>query len=372
MRIAYCYPEILPAQTARAVQVINTCLYLAGQVSSLILYLPQGSHGSTDIFNYYGLTRPPNLQVCFVRKSLGPISSHKIYNFSLERALKNSKPDIFFTRHLQTAAFLADMPVPFIFEAHEIFAEKKKSSAVDLQLEKKVFSRADGVIFISKGLQEALEKQYAFRGIRTVIPSSAKRIDTLSRKSFVKGELSSFVYVGTTRYGWKGVDVLIKALELMPTHYSLEIIGQLDRKFAAQARVKKLINQKRLISRGYVKPAEIFSFMTKAQVAVIPNSGKDRISACFTSPLKLIEALAAGVAVVVSDLPSMREIVTDKEALFVRPDEPASLADGILTLLRDEPLRKELAQNGWQRSSQYTWEKRAEKIVKLAEKIIDA
>ena len=62
------------------------------------------------------------------------------------------------------------------------------------------------------------------------------------------------------------------------------------------------------------------------------------------APLKVLESLAAGVPVVASDLPPVREIVTDGvEGRLVAPDRPAELARAIRLLLHVPGLREEMA-----------------------------
>ncbi|MGY0504791.1 glycosyltransferase [Luteimonas sp. e5] len=60
-------------------------------------------------------------------------------------------------------------------------------------------------------------------------------------------------------------------------------------------------------------------------------------------PLSLIEAMAAGCAVVASDAPGVREVIADGEdGLLVRAADPAALADALERLLRDEALGERL------------------------------
>jgi glycosyltransferase involved in cell wall biosynthesis len=61
------------------------------------------------------------------------------------------------------------------------------------------------------------------------------------------------------------------------------------------------------------------------------------------SPLKVLESMAAGVPVVASDLPSVREILADGEhGRLVAPDRPAELARAIRILLEYPELRRTL------------------------------
>jgi glycosyltransferase involved in cell wall biosynthesis len=82
------------------------------------------------------------------------------------------------------------------------------------------------------------------------------------------------------------------------------------------------------------------------------------------SPLKLFEYLAAGRAIVASDLPAFREILTQNEhALLVPPDDPRALAQAIALLSRDPALRARLGSAARVLSAQHTWRGRAAKIL---------
>lgn len=63
-------------------------------------------------------------------------------------------------------------------------------------------------------------------------------------------------------------------------------------------------------------------------------------------PLVLIEAMAAGVPVVASDLPGSRELVGDSAGLLVPPVDADALSEALLSLIRDPARRAELAEAG--------------------------
>ncbi len=61
-------------------------------------------------------------------------------------------------------------------------------------------------------------------------------------------------------------------------------------------------------------------------------------------PLSVPEAMAAGVPVVATDVGALREVVSDRvSGLLVPPKSPERLAEAILALLRDEPLRQAIS-----------------------------
>jgi len=68
---------------------------------------------------------------------------------------------------------------------------------------------------------------------------------------------------------------------------------------------------------------------------------------------------------VASDLPSVREILNERNAVLVKPDDPGTLAEGIRRVLEDEALGNRLAEKAFADVQLYTWEKRAERILEF-------
>jgi len=101
-----------------------------------------------------------------------------------------------------------------------------------------------------------------------------------------------------------------------------------------------------------------------ADLGVVPNRSQPAISARYTSPLKVFEAMAVGLPLVASDLPSLRELLADGvDALLVAPDDPAALAAGIRRLLEDPALRQRLGARMLARAPEHTWDARARRLV---------
>ena len=81
------------------------------------------------------------------------------------------------------------------------------------------------------------------------------------------------------------------------------------------------------------------------------NAGMDLI--CLTSnnegtPVSLIEAQAANIPVITTDVGGVRDIVLEGETGFIVPkNDVASLSDKMRLLIEDEKLRKKMSQNGW-------------------------
>lgn len=85
----------------------------------------------------------------------------------------------------------------------------------------------------------------------------------------------------------------------------------------------------------------------------------------------LVEAMAAGVPVVASDIPGYREVVRDGvDGLLVPPGNPGALASAVGRLLSDEELAARLAAAGRERAAEFSWERVVPRIEAIYEKAI--
>jgi glycosyltransferase involved in cell wall biosynthesis len=89
--------------------------------------------------------------------------------------------------------------------------------------------------------------------------------------------------------------------------------------------------------------------------------------------LKLFEYMAAGRAIVASDLPAVREVLTHgANAVLVPPGDPDALADGIRSLEADAPMRARLADAARTAVAEYSWSRRAERLESLFTAVVNA
>ena len=94
------------------------------------------------------------------------------------------------------------------------------------------------------------------------------------------------------------------------------------------------------------------------------------MSRYFTSPLKLFDYMAAGVPIVATDVPALREVLVDGEnALLVPPGDPEALAGAIDWILGDPALAERLRRRAFAEVADYTWERRAERIIEAVDAV---
>lgn len=107
--------------------------------------------------------------------------------------------------------------------------------------------------------------------------------------------------------------------------------------------------------RGYVAGEELAGLYRQARVVVLPSLHEG-------FGLPVVEALAAGTPLVVSDLPALREVAGDA-ALFASPYRPEEWADRLQELLADPALRAGLRRSAARRRAAFDWARTAEETV---------
>ncbi len=110
-----------------------------------------------------------------------------------------------------------------------------------------------------------------------------------------------------------------------------------------------------LVHYGYLPSAQVAALYHGALLVAVPS-----IYEGFGLPA--VEAMGAGVPLVCSDIPVLREVAGDA-AVFVPPERPRAWADALAQILDDEPRRAALARRGLERSRRFDWRDTAEQTV---------
>jgi glycosyltransferase involved in cell wall biosynthesis len=164
--------------------------------------------------------------------------------------------------------------------------------------------------------------------------------------------------------------VLVAAIERLPGVHAL-IVGGLAGEPDLE-RIRALAGRLapgRVTFAGQVDPPLVAGLLRQADVLVLPNT-PGRVSAAYTSPLKLFEYMASGRPMVASDLPALREILRpDENAVLVESGSAGALAAGLSRVLGDAALASRLAARAREDVREWTWDKRAGRIEALLEAV---
>jgi glycosyltransferase involved in cell wall biosynthesis len=284
---------------------------------------------------------------------------------------------------LMAIAPLISKPTHLIYDSHEIFmatgtAARLPSPARRIVgwLESRLARRATALVTVNSGLEHYLSKQ--LRPERTVIvrncaprwtppthPTSylrnAARLDAMDPVVLYHGRFA----------GKRGIEELVAAAAL-PGMEDIQVVllgyGNLSDEFDRLSRDPKVAGRVHVLAA--VKPTELQDWVSGADVGVVTIRGQS-LNHRLASPNKLWESLSAGVPVIASDFPVMRDIVLgDPDGPFgvlCDPEDVQAIATAIRSIVDASPEERAEMTDRCRRAadSRLNWDHEAERLVNL-------
>ena len=132
---------------------------------------------------------------------------------------------------------------------------------------------------------------------------------------------------------WKGIDGLIRIATLLPPDVKIVIIGDGPLKLDLMEQVKSSGMERRVVFTGRLPKGEVLKRLTRASIFVL-NSQYEGLSHT------LLEAMASGAAVVVTNVGGNAEVVSNgKNGFLIHSGDEKSLLERIKMLLDDDKMR---------------------------------
>lgn len=211
-----------------------------------------------------------------------------------------------------------------------------------------LYRRADVLTANSEGVMESLLPLFQARQL-ALLPNPLPMPD-MGLVSGHKNALTGFVTVARL-VPQKGIDVLISALAQLSgdaTDWPLALVGDGPERQQLEQQTVQAGLQERVTFFGHRPDPQTFLF--KAGVFVLPSRFEGM-------PNALLEAMAAGLAVVVTDAsPGPLEVVKDGvNGLVVPSEDPKALAKAMERLATDPVLRAQLGSNARETLHQMDW-----------------
>ena len=380
----------LPTEKAHGLQIMQNCEAFANAGCDVTLWVARRWNTRemrrvSDPYAYYGIQpnftirRIPCIDIfpLFPPDGLGARLAHYLlllsYTVVSLVALLFSRADIYYSRDESMLALLARLKNRrrLVYEAH-LFAPPGRGAV----LQRDVASRVGSIIAITERLQQDLIRERDAEPARTIVAHdgirrarfadlpdqlTARRDIGWAENTFIVGFVGRLQMIGMD----KGVGGLIDALAPVDGAHLVLVGGpdamaeELRRQWSARG-----LPADRFLYAGHVPPGQVPLYLRAFDVCAMPHPRTEQF-ANYTSPLKLFEYMAAGKAMVASDLPAWSDVVSDGEtALLVPPDDIAAWTAAINRLRDDDDLRRRLGENARERvMARYTWDARAEKIL---------
>lgn len=363
MKIAYLANVRFPSERAHAVQIMHTCQAFSATKQELELFVNKRStENILNIKSYY------KIESSFVIERLSHgYYSHKVKisyylselyfagSFLFSKKQKNF--DVIYSRHEWIIWFLSFF-IPtqkLVWESHEAKLTFPARRLLKKGIKTVVISEGIFDEYVKFGIapQQLL---VAHDAIDESFFGAVESKDVARTRLGLLLEQKVAMYIGGFD-GWKGVETFFAAAALLPEIAFVAIGGSSEQ---TNYFSEKYPNVNFLGQQPY---ADLKNNQQAADVLIVPNSNKIKLSSHYTSPLKLFAHMASGIPLVVSNIPSIRRVTGDTLVTLVEPDSPEALAAGIVSVFDSLGTKIASAQQMVTLARKYTWNERAKRIL---------
>lgn len=371
MKICYLSASLIPSRYANSVQVMKMCQAFVRNGHEVELYARQPEKALPDVddYNYYGV----DAIFPIVRKRWPPLRGLGGWLYARKvrsEVTKRPLPDLFYGRDIYSLLAVSSLGKPLIYEAHV-----PPGSIFRKLLEKQLYLRPNFKrhIVISNALYNEylrLFPQLLHEKV-LVYHDGADELESVKANQVWMGlsGRSNAIKVGYVGhlYPGKGMEVIAELSKRLP-QVDFHVVGGTENDLA---RWRKEIQLPNLYFHGFIPHGQLLSYYKAFDILLAPY--QERVSGAggrgdisrWMSPLKIFEYMAYGKAIIVSDLPVLREIIHHGyNGLLCQPNNIEAWENALYALIKDPNLRKELGENARSDFKQrYTWQKRAEAVL---------
>ena len=217
---------------------------------------------------------------------------------------------------------------------------------------RRFYNRLDGKIAVSEPAMRFVSRY--FPGDYRIIPHGVD-VERFSAEvppieDFCDGKLN-ILFVSRLDER-KGVRYLLKAYKMVKEEIPesrLVVVGPgNERRYKDWVQAVKL---KDVVFAGYISYADLPRYYRTADIFCIPAVGRESFG------IVLLEAMAAGRAIVASDIDGYANVLTDGvDGVLVPPKDTGTLAQTLVSLLNDPARRQQMGSQGRSKVEGLTWE----------------
>jgi glycosyltransferase involved in cell wall biosynthesis len=367
MKLIYCTSLFFPSALADRCQILAMSKALAQKLGA-DFYLGVSDTGTADS----DIKRLQQSQVI----EFGRFKSWRLA-WQYLKFIKKNKIEYVYCREPRLLLFLISFSKlflrfrpRFIYEVHLLL----ERSFLDRVVEWLVSRWSDYFIFITKHLAALYIKRYHCPEGSSLVAPDAVDLDIfdleitkeqarqhlgLPQDKKIIGFFGRFRTMGKE----KGIETILSSLRLLPQDVVFLAMGgkPRDREYY-HARAEELGVGNRVIFVESLSQEDVAFRQKACDILLMPYPNTQHYG-FYMSPLKMFEYMASKRPIIASDLPSVREVLSEKNAFFVKPAEPEDLARVIEEVLANKELAESKAQQAYLDVHNYTWQKRVEKII---------
>ena len=337
MNILYATRAAIPYPSAASINSMRMCESLAALGHDVTLAVGRKLWRRTvarDIWSYYGVAPTFRIERTWELPKVAGWFDRSVIGIARETDA------ILYARYPRILANAIGAGVNVLLEIHS------RPSPGQLSILSRFASAREflGLVVITRSLHQAITNAVPQLRDRVVVAPDAVNINSFVPSTRLVGP-TRVGYVGSLHTG-KGMEIIAPVSRLMPQTQFVVIGGRPKQVSYWRRETGSLSN---LSLAGAAPPTQVPQRMHEFDIALLPNqphvllpSGDD--IGQFTSPMKLFEYMAAGKAIVASDLPNLREVLQhESNCLLVPHDDHEAWAHAIDRLKTDEMLRQRIS-----------------------------
>ncbi len=364
MRIGYLARRPIPSENAHSVQIVKMCEGFASGGHQVALFATAGNAPAETVYERYGVR--PSFTIKVLAKWRGgearwPFIWHLLATREFHRS------DICFGRDVTALAVAGLLGKPVVFEVHRLPRVGTKRH----RLLAKLFARRNfsHLVCVTSSLAERCRTEFPMLRDKLIMvePNAASELADAADLPSWPGRPGHLQvgFVGRP-YPGKGIEIMAAAATALPDA-DFHIVG------ATRADVSWVSSPmpENLHFHGYQPHGSLPAFYRRLDIAAAPygdevfNASQEE-SAAITSPLKLLEYMAAGLPIVVSDLPGVRDILDGDNdcAVVIPPGDHQAFVEAIEHLKRNPQVAQARGQAARRRFvARHTVEARAKRVL---------
>jgi glycosyltransferase involved in cell wall biosynthesis len=368
MRIAVITNSRIPSLTANSIQAMKVCQALAQLGHEIRVYAPRETEPATweELASHYGLSTP------FEIEWLPSIPFLKRYDFTIHSILtaRKFRADIVYTWLLNPAVLALWLGWPVILEMH---AEVTGRLGPWMMRRFWRSSTRKRMLVTTRPLREAIEKVAGLTLPEEAVRIAPNGVDLSQYESLPDAEearrqlgLENKLTVGFTGhiYLGRGAD-LLSDLAIRMTEVNFLWVGGTPDEVAHWRNRLADLGATNVTMTGFVENSRLPLYQVAADVLLMPygrsisaSSGQE--IAEVINPMKMFDYMAAGRAILSADLPVIREVLNENNAVFCEPGDVDIWERTLRALLADDARRLALGKQAREDVSGDTWLARAE------------
>ncbi len=371
MRIACITTSRVPSSTAHSIQTMKACHALAQLGHEVALWVPKAAETPAweQLAGHYGLETP------FEIRQLPSSPALKRYDFALAsvQAARRWRTDLLYTWLLPAAGLAQLGRMPVIFELHDRPAGKLGPL---LFRRLAAYPGQKRILVITEALRSRVERELNLplpASFTQIAPNGAdlNRYANLpdppqARRRLGLPEALTAGYTGHF-YAGRGLQILLGLARRFPGVQFLWVGGRPEDVQHWRAELKNSGLQNVTLT-GFVENSRLPLYQAAADILLMPyeraiagSSGGDSADIC--SPMKMFDYLAAGRAILTSDLPVLHEALNQANAVFCPPADLLAWQRAFQSLLDHPARRLELGAQARLDAQRYAWVERARRAL---------